>query len=188
MGVSVDLFATVQRPVGFELLVATARATIRRLLALDVVPAIDVFADEHDGQGRRLRPGRRLAASELTAETIGGRMSAGCFDFRVATSGDLARFFVAPDEGMLDAVFTPTRTCVGVVVATALALATALHGCGEFIDLEIRMLDPGESDPEAMIEQTRLVDPGADFAAQCERYMRQFARLNGWPRDVSLVG
>ncbi|MDX3639935.1 hypothetical protein [Streptomyces sp. MB09-02B] len=86
----------------------------------------------------------------------------------------------------VDAVFTPTRTCVGVVTATALALAAGSLGGGEFVDAEIRMLESPEPDPARMIESTRLPDRGDDLAARCERYMRQFTRLNGWPREVRL--
>lgn len=87
---------------------------------------------------------------------------------------------------MVDAVFSPTRTCVGVVLPTALSLAAADRGCGDFVDLEIRMLEPGELDPARFVGRTRLAESETGFDVQCERFMRQFTRLAGWPRDVSL--
>ena len=65
--------------------------------------------------------------------------------------------------------------------------ASADHGCGEFLDLEIRMIDPLESEPSIFTQCTRLKERGTDFDLQCERYLRQFTRLDGWPRDVSLA-
>jgi len=185
--VSVDLFATVQSPTTFAVVVSSARSMMCELLGLRAVPTIEVFADPRYDRGREVHSGRLLSEANLGAEMIGGRMSAGYFKFRLDLTGDAAWFFVTEDEGMVDAVFTPMRTCTGVVLATALSLAAARHECGEFLDLEIRMLEPGESDPEAMLARTRLTAPGTGFAAQCERYMRQFTPLNDWPAQVSIA-
>lgn len=182
---SVDLCATVQTSVSLAAVLDTARALLCELLALTPAPPIEVFAGPRFEQGRRLDEGRPVEGDALAAELVGGRMSAGSFEFRIPETSDLARLLVLEDEGMVDAVFSPTRTCVGVVLATALALATAHHGCGEFLDLQIRMLETGESDPGEALARTKLVEPGTRFVAQCERYMRQFARLNGWPADVA---
>ena len=118
---------------------------------------------------------------------IGGRMSAGHFEFRLSNRGDMARFFVVEDEGMVDAVFGPTRTCAGVVLATALSLAAARRGCGPFVDLEIRIIEPADPDPDAFVARTRLASRGTGFGALCELFVRQFERLNGWPQDVGLA-
>ena len=99
----------------------------------------------------------------------------------------MARFFAFEDEGVVDAVFSPTRTCAGVVLATVLSLAAAHHGCGQFVDLQIRMLESAEPDPEAFVARTKLAELGTGFDARCELFMRQFQRLNGWPQDVSLT-
>lgn len=184
---SVDLCATVQEPISLATVVSAANAAMRNLLHLESVPAIAVFAAPRYEQGRQIDPGQLCSGETLASDTIGGRMSAGNYDFHLADRADLARFFVAQDEGMVDAVFSPTRTCVGVVLATALSLAAADHGCGEFLDLEIRMIDPIVSEPSIFAHSTRLKEPGTDFDLQCERYLRQFTRLNGWPRDVSLT-
>jgi hypothetical protein len=185
--VSVDLYGTVQEPVSFATVVDVAHATMCKLLGLESAPAIEVFAGPRYEQGHLLDAGRRMSDEDLAADLIGGRMSAGHFDVRLADRGDLARFFVALDEGMVDAVFSPTRTCVGVVLAASLSLVAAARGCGQFVDLEIRMLEPDEPCPDLFVERTRLTEQGTDFDIQCERFMRQFARLDGWPQDVSLV-
>lgn len=184
---AVDLCATVQEPISLATVLAAANSAMRELLHLESVPAIAVFAAPRYEQGRLVDPGQPCSAQTLASDMIGGPMSAGHYDFRLTDRADLARFFVAQDEGMVDAVFSPTRTCVGVVLATALSLAAADHGCGEFLDLEIRMLDPLESEPSIFTQCTRLTERGTDFDLQCERYLRQFSRLDGWPRDVSLA-
>jgi hypothetical protein len=113
-------------------------------------------------------------------------MTAGHFDVRLVGCGDLAWLNVCEFEGVVEAVFSPSRTCVGVVLATALSLAIAERARGDFVDNQIRMLDPGVSDPEAFVERTKLAEEGTDLDAQCELFMRQFARLEGWPQDVTL--
>ena len=185
--VSVDLFATVQEPVSIVTVVDAAHATMRELLGLDSLPAVEVFVDPRYEQGHRLDPGRRMSEADQASDMIGGRMSAGHFEFRLSGRGDTARFFAVEDEGMVDAVFSPTRTCAGVVVATVLSLAAARRGCGRFVDLEIRMIEPAEPDSEAFVARTRLASRGTGFGARCELFMRQFERLNGWPQDVSLA-
>lgn len=184
---SVDLCATVQEPISLATVVSAADAAMRNLLHLESVPAITVFAAPRYEHGRRICLGQLCSVEALAGDMIGGEMSAGNYDFHLAEHADLARFFVAPDDGMVDAVFSPTRTCVGVVLATALGLAAADHGCGEFLDLEIRMLDPIVSEPTIFAHSTRLKEPGTDFDLQCERYLRQFTRLDGWPSEVSLT-
>ncbi|MDX3520087.1 hypothetical protein [Streptomyces scabiei] len=147
--------------------------------------------------------GERVGGSELIAERVGGsddeRTGARDLDFLVAGYEDIVRLLVFdPDEvpaqeghvaadgqrEPVEAVFSPSRTCVGVVTATALALAVADLGGGEFVDAEIRMLPSREPHPGRMIERTGLPDRGDDFTARCARFMRQFARLNDWPRTV----
>ncbi|MDX3558182.1 hypothetical protein ACSCB1_02930 [Streptomyces europaeiscabiei] len=203
---SVDFVGTMHAPVPLDALVATTRETLVRLLGLRAVPVIDVIADRRFDQGIPVDAGRRLGDQELGAVLVGERVpgppvedpSERDFDFCVAGSRDMVRLMMfdphehlgheAPYEKRepVEAVFSPTRTCVGVVTAAALALAVGSLGDGEFIDAEVSLLQAPEPDPARMIELTRLPDRGDDFAARCERFMRQFARLNGWPRDVRL--
>ncbi|MDX3612537.1 hypothetical protein OG920_45270 [Streptomyces europaeiscabiei] len=203
---SVDFVGTMHAPVPLDALVTTARETLARLLGLRAIPVIDVIADRRFDQGSPVDAGRRLRDQELGAVLVGERVpgspvedpSERDFAFCVAGSRDMVRLMMfdphehldheAPHEkrGPVEAVFSPTRTCVGVVTAAALALAVGSLGDGEFIDAEVSLLQAPESNPARMIELTRLPDRGDDFGARCERFMRQFARLNGWPRDVRL--
>jgi len=48
------------------------------------------------------------------------------------------------------------------------------------------MLRPGVREPGQAINRTRLPEGSGDFAAQCEKYLRQFPDLNGWPQDRSM--
>ncbi|MEE1758746.1 hypothetical protein [Streptomyces sp. SP18BB07] len=198
---SVDLVATMRVPVPVDGLVATARETLARLLGMGTLPVIHVIADRVFDQGCLVDEGRRLGPRELGAVLVGacgaGSPTERDLAFRVAGAQDTVGLIMwdpcepADQEARQEhrepvhAVFSPTRTCVGVVTATALALAAGSLGGGEF-GAEISMLESAESDPARMIELTRLRDRGDDFPARCERFMRQFTRLNGWPRDVRL--
>lgn len=209
VGMSVDLVGTMYTPVPLDGLVLAAEETSARLLGLTTAPVIDVIADRRIEQGRVVGEGRRLSRRERSTELIGERAGgsdderAGGRDiaFLVAGHEDVVRLLVFDPGGVpgregheaadgqrepVEAVFSPSRTCAGVVTATALALAVADLGGGEFVDAEIRMLPSREPHPGRMIERTRLPDRGDGFAARCERFMRQFARLNGWPRTVHL--
>jgi hypothetical protein len=72
-----------------------------------------------------------------------------------------------------------------VVLATAIALGAASASGGEFVDMEIVMLDGVAWDPARFIELARLTDGAGDFDARCEQFMRQFPHLNGWPKARS---
>ena len=133
---SVDLYGTIAKPVSLAAVIDAAQATMRELLALESVPAIEVFADPRYELGRLRDRGVRMHQENL---------------------------------------------------ATDLSLAAADHGCGAFLDHQIRMLEPGEPCPARFGERTRSSGPGTDFALQCERFMRQFARPEGWPRDISVA-
>ncbi|WP_328835092.1 hypothetical protein [Streptomyces europaeiscabiei] len=203
---SVDFVGTMHAPVPLDALVATTRETLVRLLGLRTVPVIDVIADRRFDQGSLVDAGRCLRGQELGGVLVGERVPGLSaedpgerdFAFCVAGSRDMVRLMMFDPHVHLghdgphdkrepvEAVFSPARTCVGVVTAAALALAAGSLGDGEFIDAEVSLLQVPESNPARMIELTRLPDLGDDFAARCERFMRQFARLNGWPRDVRL--
>ncbi|MFD9702746.1 hypothetical protein [Lentzea sp. NPDC059081] len=188
---SVDLVGTLRTPISLDALVTTAGETVQRLLGLGTAPVVEVF----EAVRYEENTGRPLSARALRSTTIGGHVAADLFeqsvrrrfDFEVAP-GTGARLMVfdrcggAPDatHDVVDAAFTPVRTCSGVVVATALALAAATRGGGEFVDVNI-MMTPSVSDPEQVVELTRLRDRGEDFVGRCERYLRQFAALDAWP-------
>lgn len=186
--VTVDLVGTMRTPISLDELVTAAGETLRRLLGLAAVPVIEVI----DG-------GHRLSAPELRSAVIGGHVPGPLFEQSIARrfdfetpGGDGARLMVydrchdQDEHDVVDACFSPQRTCTGVVVATALALAAAELGGGEFVDINIMMLEPPVSEPDQVIELTRLPDTGSDFGDRCERYLRQFANLAGWPPSATL--
>ncbi|WP_318810484.1 hypothetical protein [Streptomyces scabiei] len=204
---SVDLVGTTHTPVPPGGLVLAAEETSARLLGLTAAPVIDVLADRRVEQGRVVDAGRRLSRRERGTEPIGERVGGSADErtgergpgFLVAGYEDIVRLLVFDPSDVpgheghraadgqrepVEAVCSPSRTCVGVVTATALAPAVAALGGGEFVDAEIRMMPSREPRPGRMIERTGLPDWGDDFTARCERFMRQFARLNGRPRTV----
>ncbi|MGW1673184.1 hypothetical protein [Streptomyces sp. NPDC002324] len=204
---SVDLVGTMHTPVPLDVLVDAAGETLARLLGLKAAPVIEVVAERRFELGRPVHEGRRLLHRELGTLLIGERATHSAdqrpherdVDFRVTGWEDTVGLIVfdpcevldheeVTDEQLepVEAVFSPERTCVGVVTATALALTAGSLGGGRFVDAEISMLPRPESNPARMVELTRLPDRGDDFVERCERFMRQFARLNGWPRDVRL--
>jgi hypothetical protein len=187
---SVDLVATLREPINLAALTAAARAILTELLGVQDVLAVAVHKDW-------IAPGARLSESQLTAARIGehidgaqyGRADPNHYVINVDKTGDRAWLMVMDfsthDTKHVEAIFTPTRTCVGVVTATALALAAASCGGGEFVDEQIRMLQPSEPDVRRVIERTRLTNGETALAVGCARYMRQFGHLNGWPSNVS---
>lgn len=192
-----DLEATLPKPIAMAAVIDQARRNLSTLLAVDTVPDLMVFVDRHYQQGVRTEPGRCLDAAGLAATVIGGPIPAdetglSAFEIDVPATGDGVWLMVIDVDDELGgcrsdwrAVFSPYRTCVGVAVANALALAVAQLADGEYLDEEIRMLRPQVHDPGEVINHSRLPEPGSDFAAQCEKYLRQFPDLNGWPRTRS---
>lgn len=195
---SVDLEATVARPISLAELVTAARATLAELLGITTTPELSVVTDRRYEQGRRVDSGRRLDAADLRATTIGDRIDRlpngmpGSVHLEIDVPGFEDRVWLLvmdhePEtDGGPEAVFSPYRTCVSVVVALSLALAVADLTGGQFTDDQIRLLRPGHSDPRQVVTATRLPPEPGEFAERCERYLRQFAHLGGWPRDVSM--
>ncbi|MEV5765473.1 hypothetical protein AB0L34_13010 [Micromonospora sp. NPDC052213] len=195
---SVDLVATLGEPVTLDAVLRSGRQVLSDLLGV-AAPELVVFADREYQRGVRIDGGRQLAVAELRETVIGHRIPATepsfaesiHFEIEIPPTGD-GVFLMAIDhqgDGLDDgrhAVFTPYRTCVGVAVAVSLALATARLAHGQYVDEQIGMVTPAENEPDAIIDRTRLSDAGEDFAAQCEKYLRQFRHLNGWPRDRAM--
>ncbi|MDR7278785.1 hypothetical protein [Catenuloplanes atrovinosus] len=186
---SVDLEATLERPVAFADVLNAAREVLSVMLNVSTVPALAVFADREYQQGQRVGQGRRLEPADIM---IGVPLTEGAVHFEIdlPATGDGARFMVIDGaaEGWgsgRTAVISPYRTCVGVALATGLALATAQLAGGRYIDEQIGMLS-GCHAPDHVIGRTRLLERGDDFTVQCERYLRQFSHLNGWPEDRSI--
>lgn len=184
-------------PVLLADVLSAARRILAELLGLDATPELSVIVDRRYDQGHRVGAGRRLDAAELLSTTIGGPIkpeseySPGSIHYEIDISGcsDGVWLMVidhAPVAGgEVAAVFSPYRTCVSVVVATAMTLAVADLAGGEFIDEQIQLLRPGHTDPHHVVSVTRLPQEPGDFAQRCERYLRQFPHLGGWPPTVS---
>ncbi|MFD6680806.1 hypothetical protein [Micromonospora parva] len=195
---SVDLEATVARPISLAELVTAARATLAELLGITTTPELSVVTDRRYEQGRRVDSGRRLDAAEMRTTTIGDRIDRnpdgmpGAVHLEVDVAGFEDRVWLLvidhepeTDSGP-DAVFSPYRTCVSVVVALAMALAVADLTGGQFTDDQIQLLRPSRPDPRQMVTATRLPPEPGEFAERCESYLRQFAHLRGWPPDASM--
>lgn len=177
---SVDLEATLRTPITLAVLIDRTRNVLADLLGGVEVPYLAVLTDR--------RRGRALGPAGLSAAVIGepiepdqdGLSGSVFYDIDIPATGDGVRLMVIDfiGEASIDddrhAVFSPSRTPVGITVATGLALATAQLGDGEFVDDEIRMLTPPVRDPDEVISRTRLEGPADDFVGQCTKYLRQF--------------
>ncbi len=188
-----DLEATLDRPIRLGAALSEARQVLSDVLNA-AMPGLVVFVDREYRQGERVGLGRRLDPAELRDLVIGGPIPAGAvhFEIEVPDTGDGVCLMVFDEQAHQVgpgrcAVFSPYRTCVGVVVAAGLALAVARLSGGTYVDEDIGMLTEPEHDPDRVIHRTRLSSSG-DFVVQCERYLRQFPHLGGWPRDRSMHG
>lgn len=200
---SVDLAATLRQPITLAAMLERTRTILSDLLGIARVPDLEIFVDRQYQQGVRTTPGRCLDAAELAAAVIGDPIAPDAtdlddgahFEIDVPTTGDQVRLMVidlhdeefGEDRLHRHALFSPCRSCVGVAVATCLALAVAQLARGEYLDDEICMLRPGVRETDRVIDRTRLSEGGSDFAAQCEKYLRQFPDLNGWPPARSVA-
>jgi hypothetical protein len=206
--VSVDLDATVYADVRLDVMLSSARDVLRDLVGAETVPKVSVVADRRYLAGRRIGVGRFIPDHDLAALSIRAATSEADpewhstlrLEFEVPTGdgvwllvmdgpydprADDAASVSLDGPHVTSACFSPYRTCVGVVLATALALATAEHGQGDFFDEEIRMLRPPATSPAQFVESTRLRPSSGHLPELCERYMRQFGHLGGWPQDAT---
>jgi hypothetical protein len=185
---SVDLVATLPRPISLAAVVDTASATLADLLAVATTPQLHVIGFAFDERGAAVRRGRRLAEPELRDISLG--VPGACVYVQVTLGGSNAAWLMDGeyhpdgDEGMVLSV-SPDRSCAGVVLATAVALAAASAAGGDFIDEEIGMLRPPLRDPGLVVARTRLDTASSDVAVASKEYMRQFPHLNDWPADIT---
>lgn len=197
---SVDVVAELPAPVSLAAVLERAGDALRALLGVDSeLPELAVIDGWRVENHSRVSSGRLLSGEDLTSTMIGERILpdegeiAGSVTFEVDLVGGKDRAYVMVidwtgvqgAEPRIEAVVSPTRACVGVVLATAVALGAASASGGEFVDMEIMMLDGVAWDPGRFVELARLTDGAGDFEARCEQFMRQFPSLNGWPTDRS---
>lgn len=169
--------------------VGRARALLPALLALPGAPELVVVAGREFEQGTVVGPGRPLDDAELATIVVGDRMPDDRSDFfhvDIPATGDGVQLMVMDHDPEVVAYLSPYRTCVGVVVGVGLALAVAQVSGGRYVDGDIGMVGHTGNDAGEVLARTRLREPGTDFEEQCVRYVRQFAHLNGWPRDRSM--
>jgi hypothetical protein len=202
--VSVNFVVSVREPVALATVVQTTSHTLRTLLAIAEVPELTLVDGREYSRGVQTDAGHVLQDDALSATTIGEPIPPDSADegvgtrfFEMDAAGFSERTLVmlsdthmaewAEEDDPVEAVVSPSRTCVGVVLAIGLGLAAAITGQGEIVHDEIHMLRPPIEDPVTFIERTRLAKPGEDFAHQCERFMRQFPLLNNWPGDRRIV-
>jgi hypothetical protein len=190
---SVDLEVTMVKPVALADVLSEAQTVLSVLLNVAAVPALAVFTDREYQEGRRLGQGHRLETAEQADIILGVPLPEGeaHFEIDLPETGDGVWLMVIDAETAgwgtgREAVISPYRTCVGVALAAGLALATARLTEGRYVDEQIGMIR-GLQEPDQVISRTRLPERGDDFAIQCERYLRQFPHLNGWPVDRSTV-
>lgn len=198
---SVDVVGVLAKPVSLASVLERTVEALKALLGLDVVPELAVIDGWHVKEHLRVSSGQLLDAKSLEAMVIGDRIPAaagemaGSLTFEVDLVGVKDRAFVMVTdltvveavEPCIEAIVSPTRTCVGVVLATAVALGAAIASDGEFVDIEIVMLDGVAWEPAHFIELARLTEGVGDFGERCEQFMRQFPHLEGWPKDRSTL-
>ena len=198
---SVDLVAELPGRVSLAAVLDQARDVLRTLLGLDSEPPALAVSNGWRVENHWVSSGRPLSPQDLANTIIGerippgdGEMAGGSVTFWVDLAGSKDRALVRvcdltgtpgtepSTEPRIEAVVSPARTCVGVVLATAIALGAASASGGNFIDMEIVMLDGVSWDPARFIELAHLTHGAGDLEARCEQFMRQFPRLNGWPK------
>jgi hypothetical protein len=205
--VSVDFSAVPRVPVRLDRVSDTTSEVLRKLTGFADPPSPVFIADVVRDGGRVVSQGRRLVRADLEAitlpseyENVGERLLGtrlGSYDYDVMLEGLVERSSILviglpgrtlPTRGgTVDVLVSPTRTCVGLVMTIALALAIALESQGEFDDGEVMLLGrPGPRDPRIFIDTTQATWQPTDFIKGCTSFMRQFPALQGWPPDASL--
>jgi len=190
--VSVDLSATINQPFDLDRFVSTAQTTLGQLTGT-APPDLQTISGRIYRRGQLVEPGAVVPRGSATtlgdrddpslSEPVSGR---GYLVLKPDSLTDEVFFFVhdgrrhLPSEP-LRAVFSPARTPVGVTLATSAAIAAAIEGRGELIDLEIRFVEPPVADPMEFVKMTMLPPREKPFGEACLDWVRQFENLEGWP-------
>ena len=192
---SVESSATVPEPITLAAVLDAARAMLAELLGIRTVPELYLVADRRYVQGRPVDDGRRVEPAELRGITFGGpgpRDDQGHFEVGAAGHDDRvwltlyrspasSRHQMTEREWRHDAeiVCAPWRTPPGTVLAIGLALAAASSSGGEFAS-QLRLLDPPQSEPDRMLQATRLPPSQLTFDAACRQYLDELTVDLSW--------
>jgi len=200
---SVDVSSYFGRPVSMAAIIDRAADALSALLGLDHGPVPDLLVSEE--WARPGAPWQALDRPVLEHLIVGGPLRRGsgkadslAFTIHLHGMADAAWLMIMDhDDGCepreIVGYVSPQRTCVGVALAIAVGLGIALASDGKLHEWQLRVdafVDEPVDSPGRFTELTRTpVSASRDdmgFAARCELFLRQFPRLGGWPRDVSL--
>jgi hypothetical protein len=200
--VAVDVSSCFGGPVSLAAVVDRVADVLSALLGIDLEAVPDVLVS--DGWASSEGEWQALDRSVLENLIVGGPLSQQCqelaFTIHIDDLAGAAWLMItdhADDHEPSPEIVghaSPQRTCVGVVLAIAVVLGIGIASGGKLHeDRQIPMADLVEEpvdDPDRFIEFTRMSASDRDddrvFGLRCERFLRQFPRLGGWPRDVSL--
>jgi len=118
---SVDLDATLRKPITLAAVLEQARTIVPDLLGIITVPGLVVFGDRQYQQGARTDPGRCLDAAELAGAVIGdpiasdetGLSGSTRFEIDVPATGDGVRLMVADHHHEQLARYDPDQAAGG---------------------------------------------------------------------------
>jgi hypothetical protein len=176
--VSWSIDGSIRRPIEVSALLQHTRAVLRELLATDEVPELSSNAP--------------MVTIETTGTDIAFTVCLPTGDGAEVDTLELLDHSSDQDaETMFVTVTSRYRveiTCVSVVLCIAIALAAADLGGGAFFDENRGIVWPLIYDPREVIAKTGLAPGDLGFLDRCERYLRQFEHLDGWPRTVTPAG
>ena len=185
-----DLSATISTGFTLSALTLAAGELVGELAGTDAPEVLAVVGRRyHRGveidPGAAAPPGACIRVGDLGPS--GAHRSVDRFDLELRSPPDRARVRVVDHgrrgrggDGTTMAI-SPQRTPVGVLLATAAALAAATVGEGEFVDLDLRLVDPPITDPQAFVDRTRLQPTDLPLAAAALAWVRRFEHLGAWP-------
>lgn len=172
-----SIHGSIRRPVGVPELLRHTREVLSRLLALDEIPELS---------GDAPAVTIRTAGTDITFTVLlptGDGAEVSTLELIDYSSGDN----VETMSVVAASRYYAATTCVSVVLCSAIALAAAELGGGGYFDENLGLVRPETFDPREVIATTRLSPSDLPFAQRCERYLRQFEHLGGWPEPVTLA-
>ncbi len=179
---------------------------MRTFSRCDETPVFEAWSGVRYRRGFVVDTGRRLSSSDLAETRIPS-------DFRDVVANDVGKRVAVYEVGLagyqertlfwifgwapgdqepgpsVDVSCSPTRTCVGVVMALSVALAVAKQCEGLFVDESMILLDrPAPTSPLEFVELTNARRPSAqNFVDGCVTFLRSLPAMTGWPSDAVLT-